>query len=171
MTNLPSLKYLHSQISLSRPHQILSTAPNPYKVNKMTVQIRMLSGHYRVGSLTRHFSADSSGLCELCGTEVEDLAHMLVPRCPLLEDRREALLDFACAATEHSPYCRAILDTAMAGDEQVWLQFVLDCSTLPDVIQASQSDASVLKTLFKITRTWCYSLHRARLKLLGRWVT
>ena len=172
VTTLPSLKYLRPQfMSLSRPHPILSTAPNPYEVNKMTVQIRMLSGRYRVGSLTRHFSPDSSGLCELCGTEVEDLPHMLVPRCPLLEDRREALLDFALAAAKPSPVCLSILDTAIASDEQSWLQFVLDCSTLPDVIQASQSDASTLKTLFKITRTWCYSLHRSRLKLLGRWVT
>ena len=171
VATLPSLRYFHPQfMSLSRPHPILSTSPNPYEVNKTVVQMRMLSGRYRVGSLTRHFAADNSGLCELCGSEVENLAHLLVQRCPLLVDRREALLDFASSVAQQSPLCLSILNTALAGGEEAWVQFVLDCSTSPDTIKASQSDPGVLGILFKITRTWCYTLHRARLKLLGRWV-
>ena len=118
-------------MSLSRPHPILDTCPNPYELNKTTVQLKMLSGRYRVGSLTRHFSADSNGLCELCGTEVEDLVHLLVPRCPLLVDRREALLDFSFSIARKSPLCLPILNTALAGSQEAWVQFVLDCSTSP----------------------------------------
>ena len=122
-------------MSLSRPHPILTTSPNPYEVNKTVVQMRMLSGRYRVGSLTRHFAGDNSGLCELCGSEVEDLAHLLVPRCPLLVDRLEALLHFASSVAQQSPLCLSILNTALAGGEEAWVQFVLDCSTYPDTIK------------------------------------
>ena len=54
-------------------------------------------------------------------------------------------------------------------DPKLWLQYVLDCSALPSIIAASQQDNSVLPLMFKATRTYCYSLHRTRLKLFGRW--
>ena len=114
---------------------------------------------------------DGSGLCELCGSELEDLAHLLVPRCPLLADRRDALLEYSLSLAEQSPLCLPIINTALAGGDEAWVQFVLDCSTSADTIVATQSDPQILKVLFKITRTWCYSLHRSRMKLLGHWVS
>ena len=116
---LPSLRYFNPHfMSLSQPHPILSTTPNPYEVNKMTVQLRMLSGRYRVGSLTRHFSEENSGICELCGTELENLPHLLVPRCPQLLDRRQTLLDFALGLAEQSPLCLPLLQSAMSGGDK-----------------------------------------------------
>ena len=58
----------------------------------MTVQLRMLGGRYRVGTLLKHFSPGYSGVCELCGTEVEDLVHLLLPRCPLLVEYAYTIL-------------------------------------------------------------------------------
>ena len=47
---LTSLKYFKPEyMSVTRPHPILSTTANSYDVNKMCVQLRMLSGRYRVG--------------------------------------------------------------------------------------------------------------------------
>ena len=65
-------------MSVLRPHPILTTSGHAYDTNKMIVQLRMLSGRYRVGSLLRHFSAEHSGLCELCGREAEDIVHLVV---------------------------------------------------------------------------------------------
>ena len=90
---LSSLKYFKPQfMSILKPHPILTTASHSYDINKMVVQLRMLSGRYRVGSLLKHFYPSHSGKCELCGTEIEDLPHLLVPRCPQLQERRLLLL-------------------------------------------------------------------------------
>ena len=78
-------------MSITHPHPILTTAGTSYEVNKMITQLRMLSGRYREGTLLRHFSPTNSGICELYESEIKDLQHFLVPRCPTLTNRREAL--------------------------------------------------------------------------------
>ena len=164
--------------SLLRPHPILYTASHSYEVNKMVVQLRLLSGRARLGTLLRHFNTGNTGVCELCCTEVEDLTHFLLPRCPKLQERSDFLINYMQTLLGASPVCQQILDNviltsrrslATLKEQEHWVQFVLDCSVLPSVVEASRADASVLPLLFKITRTWCYSLHRTRLKLLGRW--
>ena len=53
---------------------------------------------------------------------------------------------------------------------RLFVQFLLDCSVIPDVIAAVQIHGQhILAKLFDITRVWVYALHRDRLKLLGRW--
>ena len=170
-SGLSSLRYFKPEfMSLLTPHPILKTVSHSYDVNKMVIQLRMLSGRYRVGSLLRHFSPSHSGLCELCGLEIEDLSHLLIPRCPSLQERRVLLLEYSRTVLSGSTVCSTILENILtAEDEELFVQFLLDCSVLPPVISAAQLDKEVLPLLFKITRTWCYSLHRTRLKLLGRW--
>ena len=51
-----------------------------------------------------------------------------------------------------------------------FLSILLDCSIIPEVIASAQNEGSnVLNMLFRLTRTWVYSLHKERMKLLGRW--
>ena len=167
---LSSLRYFKpAYMSLLRPHPLLATSAHSYDVNKMVVQLRMLSGRYRVGTLLRHFSPGNSGICELCGTELEDLVHLLVPRCPALQDRGILLLEYARSILQQSPICLSIFESVLHSNDDTKVQFLLDCSVIPTVIRASQDDNSILTLLFKVTRTWCYSMHRTRLKLLGRW--
>ena len=93
---LSSLKFFKTQfMSLSRPHPMWSSASSSYQVNKLVIVSRMLSGRYRCGSLLRHFTPTCSGICELCGLEIEDLNHILVPRCPSLHERRDLLISYA----------------------------------------------------------------------------
>ena len=80
--NLTSLKYFKPEYcSLLRPHPLLRTAGHSYDVNKMVIQLRLLSGRARLGSLVRHFSpvGGNNGVCELCHGELDDRAHLLVP--------------------------------------------------------------------------------------------
>ena len=49
------------------------------------------------------------------------------------------------------------------------VQFLLDCSTLPEVIAEVQNKSDILVDLFKFSRSWCYSINKSRLKLIGRW--
>ena len=168
--DLSSLRFFKPDfMSLLRPHPILATAGHSYDTNKMVVQLRMLSGRYRVGSLLRHFSPSISGICELCGLELEDIEHLLIPRCPALQERRRLLLDYFTSVLAQSEICTAIFRSMEERGNSHWVQFVLDCSVIPEVITAAQKDDTVYPLLFKATRTWCYSLHRTRLKLLGRW--
>ena len=95
-TELKSLKYFKPQyMSLVKPHPILQYAQTSFSVNKCVTVCRMLSGRFRCASLLRHFSQHISGLCELCKAEIEDLAHILVPRCIHLLDQADSLLKFA----------------------------------------------------------------------------
>ena len=50
--------------------------------------------------------------------------------------------------------------------DAIFMQFVLDCTAIPLV---NQCDSESLNTLLKITRAYCYSIHRERLKILNRW--
>ena len=52
--------------------------------------------------------------------------------------------------------------------EQV--QFILDCTVLPEVITLRQKmGKSVHDSLLYLTRTLCFSVYKARQKLLGKW--
>ena len=168
---MTSLKYFHPQfMSLSRPHPILTTAGDSYDTNKLIIQLCMLSGRYRVGSLLKYFSANNSGICELCNREEENLFYLLIPRCPLLKERRELLISYSRNILKHSLTCSEIFEQVITDtNEELFVQFVLDCSIIPAVIRAAQQEPCTLHLLFKISRTWCYSMHRTRLKLLGQW--
>ena len=55
--DLKSLKFFKPEfMSVLHPHPMLTTAGTSYEINKMVVQLRMLSGQYRIGTLLRHFS-------------------------------------------------------------------------------------------------------------------
>ena len=157
-------------MSLSRPHPMWSSASSSYQVNKLVTVSRMLSGRYRCGSLLRHFSPSCSGVCELCGLELEDLAHILVPRCPCLQERRELLISYGRDRLAESPVASSIFEHILASqDSDILVQFLLDPSAVPEIIAATQNNPTILPMIFRVTATWCYSLHRARLKLLGMW--
>ena len=177
---LPSLCYFKPQfMSLDKPHIIWrSCGSNPYEIQKAVIQTRMLSGRYRDDSLSRHFTNNASGECLLCKehnpaslspSPIGDLPHLLL-HCPLLTDRRTILMDYWLTLTSDSPACRTFVMNFPQKPEPYQMQFLLDCSALPDVIHAVQvHDETILTMLLKITRTYCYSIHRDRLKKLDRW--
>ena len=167
---LTSLRYFQPQyMSLAHPHPMWAAATDSYSVNKTVIVARMLSGRYRCGSLLQHFSVTATGICELCGVELEDIEHIILPRCPLLIERKLHLLKYARdrLAAAASSECLRIFEAAISHPNmQKTVQFFLDPSVLPEVIEASRKDENTLPLLFRITSTWCYSLHRLRLQLL-----
>ena len=70
------------------------------------------------------------------------------------------------------PYISEIVGTYLYSvNPKVVMQFILDCSVLPMVISAYQVHGPTVHAhLFKITRMWCRSLHRDRLRALGRYI-
>ena len=172
---LPSLKYFHPEfMSLSTPHQLWRSAhSSSYEVSKAIVQARMLSGRYRTELLCSHWSANRNGWCltpSCQGCEIpEDLEHILA-FCPSLDKTRENLLMFSMTFAQQNPVLLPILATYTNPAHPLYIQFLLDCSCLQDVISITNLyGLTALNKLFYVGRTWCYSLHRDRARLLNRW--
>ena len=70
------------------------------------------------------------------------------------------------------PELRSVVEACFAPniDEEKSMQFLLDCSTLPEVILLWQQQWDwTMDKLFYLTRSYCYSVHKARLRILGKW--
>ena len=155
-------------MSLSKPHPMYEHAVTNYQVNKCVTVARLLSGRFRTSSLLRHFYPDKfSGLCELCHKEHEDVPHIILPKCNILKDKVATLCNYARDTFTNCRAAAVFKNVIIMGkDDELKVQFLLDPSVVPQVIAAVQIDKSVLPELFKVTTTWCYSLVRARKKLL-----
>ena len=133
----------------------------------------MLSGRYRTEALCRHWKPHSDGSCLLsssCSSVIEDLEHILY-QCCALEPTRIKLKDYTVNYCRNVPSLSPVITKFLSTSSHDFCQFLIDCSTLPDVIAATRllGREYVHHHLFSITRTWVYSLHKARLKILGRW--
>ena len=169
---LPSLKYFHPEyMNLTKPHPIWSTAGScSYEISKAVQQARFLSGRYKSASLTKHWSSSNSeGYCAsaTCYKQSETIEHILV-QCEAYSDCRRRL--FSLWLSTPNKVVLKLVSEALSSDTEYLVQFILDCSVLPHVISATQSHGpEVLHILFHLTRSWCFSIHRQRMKNLGRW--
>ena len=109
-------------------------------------------------------------LSPACSLVIEDLPHILA-LCPALQPTRDKLQCFSRKYCEK--YCQEISELVLNMCSQTspqFCQFLLDCSPLPAVVSAVQLHGEeLLSHLFQITRTWVYTLHKERMKMLGRW--
>ena len=56
----------------------------------------------------------------------------------------------------------------LSGDQLQLMQLILDCTTLAEVIKITQSGVTHTRDrLLYLGRSWCYSIHRERMKKLG----
>ena len=66
------------------------------------------------------------------------------------------------------PLIRNLFLELLVGPARDLVQFLLDATDHPTVIRLVQSYGhELLVKMFYLTRTWCYTLHCERLKLLG----
>ena len=171
---LPSLMFFKPAfMSLTSPHPLWSTAgSSPSKVAMATIQAQMISGRYRSQQLCSHWSPQTSGFCvlsEACSSSLEDIPHIL-SSCCALANIREKLLRFSLNYCVTCPEISTLVVQFCQPTNPDFCQFMLDCSVMPEVILATQVHGKwILEHLFHLSRTWVYNLHRARMKLLGRW--
>ena len=174
---LTSLQYFHPEfMSLVTPHPIWRTSgTSPYQISMSQVQATMLSGRYRTELLCSNWSSNTSGCCQTPSCRdlslPEDLKHILA-ECGSLQSTRDSLMAFTRNISRSCPEIKPIVEKYCSLIHPDFIQFLLDCSVLPEVIQAQQQCGSqaILNPLFRITRTWCFCLHKARLKVLDRWI-
>ena len=171
---LSSLVYFKPEcMTLSKPHLIWTTCGNnSFELNKACIQVKYLSGRFRTDRLLSHFSKENSPFCQLHPhNPVEgDLLHHLV-LCPSLSARRALLFDYWDRISSSSLPCQLILQQMKTTSPERFLQFVLDCGVLPEVISAAQEHGQqIYNILYKAGRTYCYSIYRTRLKMLDKWI-
>ena len=169
---LPSLEYCKPGfIGLATPHPFWTTAwDNPHEVSKAIQQARFLSGRYRTEYFSRHWSTNPRGCClaeDSCRDFIEDTKHIQL-ECPAYSKDKRKLISFWLKTNNFT--VRKLGLEKLSNTLYYLLQFILDCSVLPSVITASQSHGmEILDGLFHLTRTWCYVVHRHRMRILGRW--
>ena len=173
--SLSSLEYFHPNfMSLATPHPIWTTAgSSSYQISMASIQAIMLSGRYRTELLCSNWSSDTDGNCQApsCkgSAQPEDLRHILAV-CNSLAQVRVNLLSFTTKYCQKYPAIKPIIETYCSPTHPLFCQFLLDCSVLPDIIRARQvTGPDLMSHLFRVTRTWCYCIHKARLKTLNRW--
>ena len=130
---------------------------------------QLLSGRYRTEALTKHWSANKSGYCQssTCYSVVETVEHVLI-HCRAYNDFKKQLYSLWLSSTHPAVHCLVV--ETLSSDTGYLLQFILDCSVLSPVITATQEHGFViLKELFYLTRTWCFSVQKKQMKMVGIW--
>ena len=70
-----------------------------------------------------------------------------------------------------SPVCLQLLNKYQTKPNVYKMQFLFDCSALLDVnVHTATHGSEIMELIFKLTRTFCYSIHGERLKKLDRWI-
>ena len=168
--DLPSLTYFNpNYMSLTKPHPIWTTCGNnTYDICKAIVQVRMLSGRFRTERLLRHFTDNKDGVCQICSSNsVGSIEHILLG-CPSLNIFRLKLLR-TLDQQDYYESSKSFIKKTISGGSALAVQLLLDCSSIPEVISMRQTFGEIiLEDLFKFSRSWCYTINRERLRLLGR---
>ena len=143
---------------------------NPYQARGARIQALFLTGRYRSDCLCRFWSGNRLGYCllEPCNSSklYGDIEHILLS-CAALTEVRRRLLRYSADYVKQKPVLKQICEAYLQPDNTaLCMQFLLDCSVLPRVISAAQLYGEIIHFhLFRISRTWCRSLHTARRKL------
>ena len=170
-----SLRYFDPRfMSLSTTHPLFTSCKtSPYEASKAVVVARFLSGRARVESLTRHWDkTNSDGICPLCRIVkpvLGTIEHILLNGgCPALVEARLSMLSFFQAYLVPRPYLFPIFLKLWGNDDSTTMQFILDCSVLPDIIKLnSDSENPIMCDIFYLTRTYVFKLFVTRRRLLG----
>ena len=137
-----------------------------------TTQARLLSGRYRVESLSGHWIPwNREGLCALPGCWDTPDSHKgnienFLLWCPSLSHTRQYLERYIDYFLQVQPQLSQLVYECLDTNP---VQFWLDPSTMANVISVTQrGDKSILAGLFKLTRTYCHVLHKARMDMLDQ---
>ena len=166
---LPSLEYFKPNfMSLSQPHPHWLYAGSPFEVRKAVITARMISGRYRTDLLSKHWVRDNpDGLCRLpgCSDQVGSLHHILLC-CPALAESRASMIRMWSNFMVSKPTLLDVVKEYTITKESSFLQFLLDPSCLPLVLSSSKSDPDIMKHCLFLSRTWCFSAHLSRSKMM-----
>ena len=137
-----------------------------YEVSKAVVQCNMQSDRYRRFKLSSKWSESGNGFCPspFCHQVVESLEHILL-HCPAYISSRNNII--MKVKSLENPAVMDLVTTALQKPSKYQMQFLLDLSVLPETISlVQQHGEDILSTLFSISRSWCYSVHKDRQRII-----
>ena len=168
-SSLSSLSYFKPNfMSLTKPHPLwTSCSNNSYEVSKSIIEAKLISGRYRTDRLTRHFQGNSNGDCRMCSEAVPGTIEHLLLHCPSLEATRSKIFKSVTERRDLRPLTKTIIGDVFSSPSVTdKIQLLLDCSCLPVVISSRQYGDQTQLEIFKFARTWCFSVHAHREKIL-----
>ena len=125
---------------------------------------------YKFERLALFYSLDNkNGLCKLPLCWGTNLAHTddveaFLLSCPSISNTRLLLNDQIDSFCNNNQSLGVLIRKCLKQDTS---QFLLDCSVMSEVIAEYQrSGNSVIIELFKLTRNYCFMLHKARINIL-----
>ena len=128
-------------MSLTRPHPLWTfCGSNPFEIHKAVTQAKMLSGTYVTDKLSRHWSNNPNGFCSIpgcTGNTLGSIEHLLLS-CPALQESRVKLENLAFKVACESEELHHVLSSVLSQTSAEVIQFLIDCSSHPLVIQLRQ---------------------------------
>ena len=144
-----------------------------YEVAKARIHLQFLSSQYKCAQLTRHWSsANPNDLCTSPPCQqnnvVESVEHILLS-CPSYNATRQNMVNLILKLPNPVSHRIAVVHLLSRNTCKI-MQMLLDCSKIPEVISGAQIyGEKVYQDLFYIGRTWCFAIHRERMKRLQLW--
>ena len=88
--------------------------------------------------------------------------------CPALMDARLSMTSLIQVYLVSRPYLFPIFQSLWEKDDMQTLQFLLDCSAIPQVRQQAQkSENPILRDISYLTRSYVFKLYVTRRRLIG----
>ena len=152
-----TLKYVDTEyLSLAIPMRVWQMAGlNSISVRQATVQHWMLVGVYYTRAFLFKMKKISSALCLGCKTENEDLNHLIL-HCTFFATIRDNYLPKYLLQNNR-------LSDILGNEDQI-IQTILDPLS-EHISENIRNNWNSVKTVYEISRQFCYDLHRKREKL------
>ena len=98
-----------------------------------------------------------------------DLEHLLIV-CPALDHVRHRLHSLWCMKTVDCPPLHIFILKILGSCPKQQVKFILDSAACPEIVDMMQKyGQEIINRVMYLTRTWAFSIHRSKMKLLGRW--
>ena len=137
---------------LNKPNPLWTSSYNPFETNKSGAVSKLLSGRYPTDWLCRKWTkTNPDGFCVLCpGLDLPgDVEHLLV-RCQALEGKRDDIYNHWKSQTKDKAHLQSLLNTMLTKSPNDFIQFLLDPSVVPEVVNGCQNDLFTLDAVFHL---------------------
>ena len=148
-----------------KPHAALASITSTRDISKLRIQLKFLTGDY----LTHHRLANDRKTndphCRICKAPCEDIKHVLTECRGTAETRHRIFPDLLNMVAMITPNNELLNPHTLTSTTLT--QFILDCGSmnLNNSYRLSYAHPGT-REIFRISRDWCFSIHKMRTKLL-----
>ena len=153
------------------PHPVLRNVVAASDVIKLRVQVKFLAGDYLTYSLSHSHGNGKSPHCRLCSSgdsSPEESVTHIISQCSALDVVRSRLVSEVSDVVQHLSPKEWNRNLILLNDPKILTQYVLDCTSpnLPKSLQVPPRDSEKTISVFKVTRDFCFAIHKERMRQL-----